>query len=391
MLFNGIGIAIAVLASVTAWAMVVATLYFLRSRRVDRGESPAPPEVDSSVRVSILKPIKGLDDRLERNLEAFLNLQSISYEVLIGIGDRRDPAWPAIDRFLAAHPEAPMRVIFTDAPPDAHPKMSNLAGLEAQARGEILLVSDGNTCPPPDALERLVASFANPQIGLVAAPFLVRSPLTLGARLRSLRIGTAIVCSICGSYTLFKTPFVVGKWMAVRQQALADMGGFAALTGVMCADGLIYPKLRALGWRGAIVPQAIDVYLGPWSWRQAWSQQLRWSRHVRFVAPIETAVEFLWNGLFLGSLAIAFGWGGATIAACALGAAGLGVWCAYAIAYVSLGGAATDVLLLPIVDLQMLAIAVWAYASNEIQWRGRRFYIGPGGQLERSESLDPTG
>jgi len=332
--------------------------------------------------ISILKPIKGLDGELARNLEFFLGLEGVSYEVLIGIADDADPAVAVVEDFLGRHPEAPMRLVFTGAPGNLQPKMANLAGLETLARGEILLVSDGNTRPHSKSLLSVVSVFEDASVGVASAPFFVRNAETLGTRLRGLRIGTLILSSICGVYALTKTPVIVGKWMAVRKRAIADLGGFATLGEVMCADGLIAAKLRGLGWQGAIIPDLIDVYLGEWDLGQAYAQQFRWSRHIRFVEPLEPVAELFWNGAFLLLMAAVFWWLGGFLGAIFLGVAAGLVWGIYGVVYWRFGGCWRDLLLLPFQDLMMLFIAFGCYFGNEVVWRGQRFRIGKGGVLE---------
>ena len=43
--------------------------------------------------ISILKPLCGLDDDLEKNLERFAQLDYPDYELVLGVRSRRDPAW----------------------------------------------------------------------------------------------------------------------------------------------------------------------------------------------------------------------------------------------------------------------------------------------------------
>ncbi len=372
-LLTFIGVIIGGVSIISVLLMTWQTFSFLGKK-----ELPLPITYSQFPIISILKPIKGLDGELAQNLEFFLNLEGVSYEVLIGIADRADPAVSLVEDFLAKHPEAPMRLIITGAPGNLQPKMANLAGLEAEARGEILLVSDGNTRPHSKSLLSVVAIFDNAAIGVASAPFFVRKAETLGARLRALRIGTLILTSICGVYCLTKTPAIVGKWMAVRREAIADLGGFAVLGEVMCADGLIAAKLRGFGWQGAIIPDLIDVYLGEWDVGQALAQQLRWSRHIRFVEPLEPVAELLWNGTFLLLMAAVFCWLGGTLGAFFLGVAAGLVWGIYGVVYLRFGGCWRDLLLLPLQDLMMLFIAFWCYFGSEVVWRGQRFRVGKG-------------
>ena len=367
------------IASISVLLMTQQTFAFLGS--VSVGEVEEIENVLFPI-ISILKPIKGLDSQLAKNLEFFLNLEGVSYEVLIGISDRADPAVSLVEDFLAKHPEAPMRLIITGAPGNLQPKMANLAGLEVEARGKILLVSDGNTRPHSQSLLSVIAVFEDAAVGVASASFFVRQPETLGARLRGLRIGTLILTSLCGVYCLTKSPAIVGKWMAVRKEAIADLGGFLTLGEVMCADGLIAAKLRGVGWQGAIIPDLIDVYLGEWDLRQAYAQQLRWSRQIRFVEPLEPVAELLWNGMFLLLIAAVFWWFGGTLGAFFLGVAAFLIWGIYGVVYLRFGGCWRDLLLLPLQDLMMLFIAFWCYTSNEVVWRGQRFRVGKGGVLE---------
>ncbi len=374
------------IATISALLMAQKTFSFLRAvspGEVEEAVEKAPlPETALAPIISILKPLKGLDSELALNLEYFLNLEGVSYEVLIGIADRADPAVSLVEDFLANHPEAPMRLIIVGAPGNLQPKMASLAGLEAEARGKIFLVSDGNTRPHPKSLLPVVAVFEDAAVGVASAPFFVRQPETLGARLRALRIGTLILTSICGVYCLTKTPAIVDKWMAVRKEAIAELGGFAVLGEVMCADGLIAPKLRELGWQGAIIPDLIDVYLGEWNFQQAYAQQLRWSRHIRFVEPKEPVAELFWNGTFLLLIGAVFWLLGSSLGGIFLGVAAFLVWGIYAVAYLRFGGCWRDLLLLPFQDLMMLPITFWCYLGNEIVWRGQRFRVGKGGVLE---------
>ena len=381
------GAIIGSIASISALLMTWQTFNFLCSAclgevEATTAELPLPILYSQFPIISILKPIKDLDSELAENLEFFLHLEGVSYEVLIGIADDADPAVAVVEDFLGRHPEAPMRLIITGAPGNRQPKMANLAGLEVEAQGDIWLVSDGNTRPHPKSLLSVVAVFEDAGVGVASAPFFVRKAKSLGARLRALRIGTLILTSVCGVYALTKTPVIVGKWMAVRKEAIADLGGFATLGEVMCADGLIAAKLRALGWRGAIIPNLIDVYLGEWDLGQAYAQQFRWSRHIRFVEPLEPVAELFWNGTFLLLMAAVFWWFGGFLGAIFLGVAAGLVWGIYGVVYLRFGGSWRDLLLLPFQDLMMLIIAFGCYFGNEVSWRGQRFRIAKGGVLE---------
>src|SRR6476660_2465857 len=69
-------------------------LYFIQlasSRRHFREPVPRPRRVAP---ISILKPLCGLDDDLERNLACFATLDYPAYELLLGVRSREDAAHP---------------------------------------------------------------------------------------------------------------------------------------------------------------------------------------------------------------------------------------------------------------------------------------------------------
>src|SRR5262245_2180359 len=54
--------------------------------------------------ISILKPLCGIDDGLEENLERFATLDYPRYELLLGVKDEHDPAWPLARAMAKKYP-----------------------------------------------------------------------------------------------------------------------------------------------------------------------------------------------------------------------------------------------------------------------------------------------
>src|SRR5687768_8410029 len=86
--------------------------------------------------VSILKPLCGLDDGLEQNLERFANLAYPSYELLLGVRDQSDPAYPVALRLAMRWPER-VRVVVQRGAPGLNPKINQLITLEGEARYDL--------------------------------------------------------------------------------------------------------------------------------------------------------------------------------------------------------------------------------------------------------------
>ena len=68
--------------------MVAGFLAAMRGRKI----APLPAKLP---RVSILKPLAGVDDELEENLASFESLAYPDYEIILGVASQEDPAYLA--------------------------------------------------------------------------------------------------------------------------------------------------------------------------------------------------------------------------------------------------------------------------------------------------------
>ena len=176
-----------------------------------RGPVPTP-----SVRppISILKPLCGLDDRLERNLAGFAALPYPSYEVLLGVRDVEDAAYPTA---LAAARRWParFRVVVQSGEPGLNPKVNQLMTLARAARYDLLVISDSNTRVPPAYLDEIAAHMADERVGLVTHPIVGQGDEQHGARLGSaldnMHLGGSITPGLVAAKILFHKDYVVGK------------------------------------------------------------------------------------------------------------------------------------------------------------------------------------
>src|SRR5439155_12021378 len=119
--------------------------------------------------ISILKPLCGLDDDLVANLESFVAIDYAPYEVLLGVRDRHDAAYP-IALALARRFPRRVRVVLQRGAPGLNPKVNQLATLARAARYEIVVVSDSNVRVPDGYLDEIAAHLEDPRVGLVTHP-----------------------------------------------------------------------------------------------------------------------------------------------------------------------------------------------------------------------------
>ena len=98
--------------------LTVQLLLVLRHRR----EQAPPVKAEHRVGISILKPLCGVDDDLEANLEQFATLDYPAglYEVVLGVKDTKDAAYAVALRAVQRWPHA-MRLALQAGEPGLNP------------------------------------------------------------------------------------------------------------------------------------------------------------------------------------------------------------------------------------------------------------------------------
>jgi cellulose synthase/poly-beta-1,6-N-acetylglucosamine synthase-like glycosyltransferase/peptidoglycan/xylan/chitin deacetylase (PgdA/CDA1 family) len=144
----------------------------------------------------------------------------------------------------------------------------------AHARGDLLVLVDGDTVFEPQAVGRLVQPFAEPDVGAVSGNTKVANRRGLLGRWQHLEYVMGFnldrrMFDVAGCMTT--VPGAIG---AFRRTALADVGGVPAVTLAEDTD-LTMAVVRA-GWRVVYAEDAVAWTEVPGSLRQLWRQRYRW-------------------------------------------------------------------------------------------------------------------
>ncbi len=185
--------------------------------------------------ISILKPLCGVDDGLEANLEQFATLDYPNYELLLGVRDLEDPALPLAEACARRHP-ARVRVVIQRGEPGMNPKVNQLITLERVACHPILVISDSNVRLRPGYLEEIAAGLSDPGVGLVTHPIVGVGEERLGSLLDNLHMVGNCATGTVSAKTIVDRDIVVGKSMAMRRSDLRSLGGFEAVKDVLAED-----------------------------------------------------------------------------------------------------------------------------------------------------------
>jgi ceramide glucosyltransferase len=368
------------LLTLLGWLLVLAML--LSQKRLlaaDAAPLPAAPPP-----VSILKPLKGADPDLERNLESFFRIDYPAYEILFGVDDACDPAAAVAQRVAARHPGMCSQLVVSDRVVGLNPKVNNLANIAVRARHELVLISDSNVVVAPDHLRVMVGELLQPGVGLVTAPIRAVGGEGLGGWLERSQLNTFVIGGVAALPLLLGRVCAVGKAMLLRRRDLERIGGWPELARYLAEDQVCGESIRGLGLRVAVAPRPVDQPLGRLTIRQFASRHLRWARLRRHLAPGGYVGELLTNPLLPAALLLAIAPGRLSVALAVATLAVMGAWTVAAER--ALGLPAARPLLAPfVVGLRALLLAaLWPvpFVSSTVSWRGRRLRIGRRTMLE---------
>jgi len=252
--------------------------------RGTRGTRPAPGGFAPPV--SILKPVRGVDEDAYANFASFCRLDYPDYELLFAVADADDPVLPVLARLEREFPGCAIRVITDIEPLGANRKLNNLARLAREARHEILVMSDSDVRVPPDYLREVAARFADPAVGCVTAFFRGVTRGSLGAQLEALVLATETAPNALVARKLEGgVRFAFGWTMATRRSQLRAIGGFEAMVNVHSDDFELGHRIAAAGLEIVLLPSPVEMVFAPESFAQYLRHELRWAIGLRNVRP----------------------------------------------------------------------------------------------------------
>lgn len=363
----------------------IAAVVLLWARRADC----AVPPRDFQPGVSIVKPLSGLDDELEENLESFYGLDYPAFEIVFSFARREDPAFAVARRTADRHPH--IRSVFVVDPrePNANSKVNRLAAGVKHASHRYYLFSDGNVRVRPDFLRRAVAPFRDRSVGLVSHLFRGSWPRTWASRLECLYLNGPLQAATAAISRLGGMPCVVGKSILLSREAFRAIGGFAPIRDYLAEDFLLGKAVRDAGYRVVLSADVLDTSEIARTPAAVWARHRRWAMlRSRLGGPAYIA-ELLASPLpwFAGALLAA---GERPEVWAAGGMLLLLRYAAEALVAADSGNPLSllDVLLMPVRDAGVAGIFWAGLLGQTTSWRGRRIRVGAATRIEPLEGQE---
>jgi ceramide glucosyltransferase len=335
--------------------------------------------------ISVLKPMAGYDDDLVENLQSHLDLDYPEFEILIGVHDTRDAAYPIAKAFAEKHgAHGRVRLVLQEGEPGLNPKVNQLITLTRHARYEVIAVTDANVRVPKHFLREHAAVLAAPAVGLSTNAFVGVEEESLGAALENMTHASFAAASISTGEAL-RANQIVGKSMVVSKATLASVGGWEDVVNLLAEDQRIGRRLAKLHIRTTACPTFVQNVQRKRTVGQFWDRYARWAM-IRFLIVPGYWLETMLTPTFFAALVVAYRpvpWTGALFAATVLATMIFTELCAKASR--GKGFKLKWLLLTPLRDLLIIGAWFRGQTLRTIDWRGNVLKVGANTQLTKAK------
>jgi ceramide glucosyltransferase len=287
---------------------VLAESYFLigdrESRRGRETVNTPPSPTGFSPPISILKPLKGLDDDLADNLTTFCNQAYADYEIIFALEEKNDPAIQLAREIKKRYPHKKISIVVKQRNYALNPKVDNLITAYEASQFSYFLISDSDVRVAPDYLREIIKPMEDRNVGLVNNLIRGIGSRTFGSLLENLHINSFVIGHVALLNGFFKMPTVVGKSMLMRKKAFEEIGGFEAVKNVLAEDYVIGELMHKQGTRVVTLGHVVNAVNQYRTFKQFIKRHVRWGKIRRKLAGIGYISELISNAIFLSCIAL---------------------------------------------------------------------------------------
>ena len=331
--------------------------------------------------VTIVKPLHGAHAHLRAALECFcVQDYAGAVQIVFGVHGADDAAVPIVRDLQASHPGLAIDLVIDDRMHGVNRKASNLINMAAQARHDVLILSDADIVVEADYLRRVTTALAKPGTGAVSCLYVGLDDGRLWSRLSAMAIDYQFLPSaVLGKVLKLASP-CFGSTIAISTEVLGRIGGFQAFADHLADDYEIGRSVRGLGLRVDIPPMVVFHHSPESSWRELVSHELRWARTVRQIDAAGHAGSVVTHPIPLSLIAavlLRF----SAISVIVLGLALAVRLCSKILIDRATSTRAGSWWLIPARDVLSFGVFVSSFFVDTVRWQGRLFRIGDGGVI----------
>jgi len=347
------------------------------------------PDLPSYPFVSILKPMKNIDDGLEENLRSFFTLDYPAYEIIFGVDTLEDACVGVIEQARKQYPSVKTTIIQTSFSKAVNPKVDKLAKMSQGLKSPLFWVSDSNTRVEKNTLALLVGEYLGRGSKIVFSPIRGAGGRSPGSIMANSYLNVFVSGNILSAWSLFDKPIIVGKSMLLERETLERLGGFTAFDCYLAEDYMMGAVYSGNGVYISTNYTWVTNFSSTTSVSTFYSRMARWAKMRFRIDPFFYCLEILANPSAIAFISIFFmGMNGAKLLAAVFA---LQTIIEYLHLFVAGGGESENIRVLLIFpfcsavkDAMLLMVYFTSFFSRTVQWHGRKIVIGKDSRIDKS-------
>jgi len=275
MVFLAIAV-LGLLSSTSYLVLVAASAARYRRSRVSEDSRPVWPKV------SLLKPLCGLEPELEANLSSFFQQDYPAFEIVFGARDASDPALDTVRSLQKRFPQVPVQIVFSGVPQRPNAKVCSLEKMYAAATSDYIVISDSDVQVQRSYTREVIGPLLDCGVGLVTCLYRGVPSGGLWSLLEALGMSVEMTSGVIVANMLEGMRFALGPTMATRRDVVDAIGGFSILADYCADDYILGEKIHSLGKRVVLSHHVIDHIVISRAFRPSMLHQVRWMKSTRF-------------------------------------------------------------------------------------------------------------
>lgn len=336
-------------------------------------------------KVTLLKPIYGLDPELTENLRSFCQQNYPEYQVIFGLHDENDPALPIVEKVIKEFSELDVSVVIDSRIYGCNRKVSNLMNMFPTAKYDYLLIADSDMRVPSNYLSEVMAPFVDTSIGAVTCLYSGSARGKLVSSLNAMFINSWFLPSVLISQLIQPIKYCLGATMIVRRDLLNKMGGFHALSDYLADDYMLGKFVTDQGYKIHLSNFVVENIVEEASFKDLLLHELRWARTLRRVEPLGYFFTFLTDTFVIGMFTTLIlyittqnlAWALVPVLLASIARVLLHI----RTRQITNASQAGPIWLIPLRDLLSFCIRVISFTGTSIQWRNNAFNVDQSGLI----------
>jgi len=259
------------------YAALAASLYHFRF---------APPLPDEPlVPMTLIKPVRGLDDEMRANFEAIADSDpGKTLQVLIAMESESDPAAAVARGFKASHPDRDIMIFFTGPARGRMGKIHNMIEALPHAKHPRVIFSDADIRTTPGLLRGTSAAFRSGHEAIFGLPYHVYVP-DLGGWMFRVAFNHNFSVAAALSHYLGRFHFAAGAWMAYTADILQKAGGLEPFAQNIADDFAISSRVCRIGAKQYLLHELVPVSETGTGTIEAFWHLCKWCTIIRWSLP----------------------------------------------------------------------------------------------------------